>query len=53
MLNVRHFSAPASTLRRALACTECHAVPADAAHATQPLQLTWGPLARTGGATPR
>jgi predicted CxxxxCH...CXXCH cytochrome family protein len=39
-------------LRRAMACTECHAVPADVDHALQPLQLTWGPLARTGGASP-
>jgi predicted CxxxxCH...CXXCH cytochrome family protein len=40
------------TLRRAMACTECHVVPGDLAHATQPLQLTWGPLATTQGATP-
>ncbi|HET8723254.1 MAG TPA: CxxxxCH/CxxCH domain-containing protein, partial [Anaeromyxobacteraceae bacterium] len=40
------------SLRSGVACTECHAVPTDASHASQPLQLTWGPLARAGGATP-
>jgi len=40
------------TLRLAMACTECHTVPGDTAHATQPLQLTWGPLATTQGAAP-
>jgi predicted CxxxxCH...CXXCH cytochrome family protein len=42
----------AGSLRGAMACTECHTVPSDAAHATQPLQLTWGTLATTGGAAP-
>jgi predicted CxxxxCH...CXXCH cytochrome family protein len=40
------------TLRKAMACTECHTVPGDTAHATQPLQLTWGPLATADGASP-
>jgi predicted CxxxxCH...CXXCH cytochrome family protein len=40
------------SIRSALQCTDCHAVPADLAHASQPLDLTWGPLARTGGITP-
>jgi predicted CxxxxCH...CXXCH cytochrome family protein len=40
------------TLRVAMACTECHTVPGDTTHATQPLQLTWGPLATTQGAAP-
>jgi len=40
------------SLRKAMACTECHTIPTDAAHASQPLQLTWGPLATTQGATP-
>ena len=39
-------------VRGPLACTDCHVVPADLAHAGQPLQLTWGSLARTGGAVP-
>ncbi|HVP69150.1 MAG TPA: hypothetical protein VMT17_18010, partial [Anaeromyxobacteraceae bacterium] len=26
-------------------CTECHVVPSDFTHSTQPLNLTWGPLA--------
>jgi predicted CxxxxCH...CXXCH cytochrome family protein len=42
----------AGSLRGAMACTECHTVPGDAAHATQPLQLTWGTLATMGGAAP-
>jgi predicted CxxxxCH...CXXCH cytochrome family protein len=42
----------AGKLRGPLACTECHAVPGDSAHATQPLQLTFGPLARSASATP-
>jgi predicted CxxxxCH...CXXCH cytochrome family protein len=39
-------------LRSAVACSDCHTVPSDSAHATQPLDLTWGTLARTGGVTP-
>jgi hypothetical protein len=39
-------------LAGALACTECHTVPGDIAHAGLPLDLTWGPLARAGGAVP-
>ena len=39
-------------LRGALACTECHVVPTSLAHATEPLNLTWGPLATAAGATP-
>ena len=35
-----------------VACAECHTVPSDLAHATEPLDLTWGPLARTDGALP-
>ena len=40
------------SVRGALACSECHAVPTDIAHASQPLQLTWGALARADGVTP-
>ena len=36
----------------AIACTECHTVPGDTAHALQPLVLSWGPLASAGGVTP-
>jgi predicted CxxxxCH...CXXCH cytochrome family protein len=40
-------------MRPGLPCTECHAVPADlATHPDGAVELTWGPLARTGGATP-
>lgn len=39
-------------LSGAMRCTECHVVPADLAHAADPLQLTWGPLATHGNATP-
>jgi len=47
-------------LANPVACDECHAVPADAfaaGHIDQsgtptPADLTWGPLARTGGANP-
>jgi len=39
-------------LRGALACTECHTVPTTLSHATEPLSLTWGTLATTGGVTP-
>jgi predicted CxxxxCH...CXXCH cytochrome family protein len=40
------------SLRGPLACADCHTVPTDFAHASQPLDLTWGSLARTGGAVP-
>jgi len=41
------------TMRRAVACTECHVVPANlTAHPDGTTNLTWGPLARTGGVTP-
>jgi predicted CxxxxCH...CXXCH cytochrome family protein len=40
------------SIRSALQCTDCHVVPAELAHASQPLDLTWGALARTGGTTP-
>lgn len=40
-------------LRGALACTECHAVPASTAgHPDGTLGLVWGPLATRGGAAP-
>jgi predicted CxxxxCH...CXXCH cytochrome family protein len=39
-------------IRGAMACNDCHTVPGDTAHSTQPLDLTWGALARTGGVTP-
>jgi predicted CxxxxCH...CXXCH cytochrome family protein len=41
------------SLRGALACTECHAVPTSiVTHPTGTLNLTWGTLATTGGAVP-
>jgi predicted CxxxxCH...CXXCH cytochrome family protein len=33
-------------------CTECHVVPGDFTHSTEPLNLTWGPLATANGAVP-
>lgn len=40
-------------LRYALPCTECHVVPTSiASHPTGTLNLTFGPLATTGGTTP-
>ena len=33
-------------------CTECHVVPSDFTHSTEPLNLTWGPLASSNGAKP-
>ena len=40
-------------LRGAIACTECHTVPADlSSHPSGKPKLTWGPLATTGGASP-
>ncbi len=42
----------AGTLRAAMACADCHLVPTDFAHVQQPLDTTWGALARTGGVTP-
>jgi predicted CxxxxCH...CXXCH cytochrome family protein len=39
-------------LRQALACAECHAVPSDTSHVNGSVDLTWGPLARAGGAVP-
>jgi predicted CxxxxCH...CXXCH cytochrome family protein len=44
-LNAGPLSAP-------VACSECHTVPTDIAHAGQPLNLTWGTIATTGGAVP-
>jgi predicted CxxxxCH...CXXCH cytochrome family protein len=42
----------AGLLSSAIACSECHTVPTDLAHATQPLNLTWGTIATTGGIVP-
>jgi len=38
------------TIRGPLPCTSCHVVPADVAHASQPLNLTWSALATANGA---
>jgi len=41
-----------STTSQPVACEECHAVPASMSHPTGAVDLAWGTLARTGGATP-
>ncbi len=41
----------AGGLRPAMACSECHASPSGT-HPTGTVDFTWGPLARSGGATP-
>ena len=38
-------------LAQAFPCASCHTVPTDIAHATQPLDMSFSPLAQTGGAT--
>ena len=40
------------SLRKAMACTECHVLPPASPHPNGSVTLTWGPLARTGGAAP-
>src|SRR5512137_3026659 len=35
-----------------LACTECHVVPTSTSHANGTVEVTFGPLSKTGGATP-
>jgi predicted CxxxxCH...CXXCH cytochrome family protein len=40
------------SIRTAMVCSDCHAVPGDTAHASQPLSLTWSALAGAGGVTP-
>ncbi len=43
----------AGALAPALACTQCHAVPADLAHVVGgPATMAWGPLAAANGASP-
>jgi predicted CxxxxCH...CXXCH cytochrome family protein len=43
----------AGPFSRALACSECHVVPAKAPHADGKVDLSFGPLATTGGAAPQ
>jgi len=45
---------PAIAAARPTQCSECHAVPTDATHATNPpaQKVAFGPLARANGATP-
>ncbi|MFL5391535.1 MAG: CxxxxCH/CxxCH domain c-type cytochrome [Myxococcales bacterium] len=38
---------------RGIGCAECHVVPASTSHANGKVELTFGPLATTGGATPQ
>ena len=44
----------ASRMMAPISCVECHAVPVDSAHATNPpvQKVTFGALSRTGGAAP-
>ena len=42
----------ASATRAAVACTECHVVPTSTTHSNGTPTVTFGTLARTGGATP-
>ena len=42
----------AGSLRNAMACTECHAAPGQGTHPSGTVDLAWGSLARSGGATP-
>ena len=46
--------AAATAVASPVACTECHLVPADSAHATSPpaRKVVFGPLASAGGAAP-
>ncbi|MFL5260945.1 MAG: CxxxxCH/CxxCH domain c-type cytochrome, partial [Anaeromyxobacteraceae bacterium] len=46
------YQANPSPLSAPLACSECHVVPADTAHAGQPVNVTFGTLAKTGGKAP-
>jgi predicted CxxxxCH...CXXCH cytochrome family protein len=41
-----------SAVRASLPCAACHTVPTDLSHVNGVLDLTWGPLSRTGGAVP-
>jgi predicted CxxxxCH...CXXCH cytochrome family protein len=42
----------ASPLRAAVACSECHVVPTSTSHTNGVVEVTFGALARTGGAAP-
>jgi len=42
----------AGPLSNAIACTECHVVPTSTSHSNGTVDLAWGTLARSGGATP-
>ncbi len=50
--HIAHVNRGSGALSKPLACAECHLVPADLGHASAPLDLTFGALARTGGASP-
>ncbi|HQR31000.1 MAG TPA: CxxxxCH/CxxCH domain-containing protein, partial [Anaeromyxobacteraceae bacterium] len=39
-------------MRRAVACEECHTLPTTTAHANGKVDLAFGTLATTGGASP-
>ena len=40
------------TVSKGVACTECHVVPTSPSHSNGVVNITFGTLARTGGATP-
>ena len=52
--HLAHLNPAAGSLRGPIACNECHVVPTDSAHATNPPAqvVQFGTLATTGGATP-
>jgi predicted CxxxxCH...CXXCH cytochrome family protein len=47
----RHLTASATS--GGVACTECHQVPASVTHPNGQVELSWGPIATAGGASPR
>ncbi|MGC3998230.1 MAG: CxxxxCH/CxxCH domain-containing protein [Anaeromyxobacter sp.] len=41
-----------NAIARAVACTECHAVPSSPSHSSGAVDMSWGTLARGGGVAP-
>jgi predicted CxxxxCH...CXXCH cytochrome family protein len=39
-------------VRKAMSCSECHVVPAQSLHSNGTVDMSWGPLATSGGAAP-
>jgi predicted CxxxxCH...CXXCH cytochrome family protein len=48
--HLRHLQG--GSIRSAMQCSDCHTVPTDSAHASQPLGLNWSALARSAGVVP-